>query len=142
MYKVEFKKTKDKGRGVFALKNFSKGEVIEECPVIPLTTKESLICEETILEYYLYPWRGKKDGAVVLGYGLLYNHSFNPNARYYLKFPQKKIIYKAILPIKKGEEILVNYNGDPKDKGKMELLAHYGNNAKDKHKIGKFEARE
>ena len=142
MYKVEYRKTKGKGRGVFALKSFEKGEVIEECPVIPLTTKESLICDQTVLEYYLYPWRGKKDGAVVLGYGFLYNHSFNPNTRYYLRFPQKKIIYKAIHPIKKGEEILVNYNGDPKNKGALELLVHHGNSAQNKHEIDKFEARE
>src|SRR3989344_6401411 len=141
MNNVEWKKTKDKGRGVFALKNFKKGEVVEECPVIPLTAKESLICEQTILEYYLYPWKGKKDGAVVLGYGLLYNHSFDPNASYYLKYPKKKIIYKAIRPVRKGEEILVNYNGDPKDKNEMELLAHYGNDAKNKHELNKFAAR-
>ncbi len=141
MNNVEWRKTKDKGRGVFASKNFKKGEVVEECPVIPLTAKESLICEQTILEYYLYPWKGKKDGAVVLGYGLLYNHSFNPNACYHLKYSQKKIIYKAIRPIKRGEEILVNYNGDPKDKSKMELLDHYGNDAKNKHELNKFAAR-
>ena len=122
MYQVEWKRSGNKGRGVFALKDFKKGDVIEECPVIPLTAKESVICETTILEYYLYPWRGKRDGAVVLGYGMLYNHSVEPNARYHLNYGGRKITYKAIQPIKKGEEILVNYNGDPRDRSDMELF--------------------
>jgi len=122
MYAVEYKRSGNKGRGVFALKNFKKGELIEECPVVPLTVEESVICEKTILEYYIYPWRGKKDGAVALGYGMLYNHSVEPNARYHLNYSGRKVVYKAVHPIKKGEEILVNYNGDPKDKSEMELF--------------------
>ncbi|MEX2054217.1 MAG: SET domain-containing protein [Candidatus Colwellbacteria bacterium] len=128
MYKVEWKRSGNKGRGVFALKNFKKGEVLEECPVIPLTAKESSICDQTILEYYVYPWRGKRDGAIVMGYGMLYNHSPEPNARYHLKYDRKRVIFKALRSIKKGEEILVNYNGDPKNKGDMDLF-----NFKERH---------
>lgn len=122
MYKVEWKRSGGKGRGVFALKNFKKGEIIEVCPVVPLTAKESFLLKGTILEYYIYPWRGKKDGSVVMGYGMLYNHAPEPNTRYHLRYNGRKIIYKAIKPIKKGEEILVNYNGDPKDRGEVELF--------------------
>jgi len=128
MYQIEYKRSGKRGRGIFALKSFKKGEVIEVCPVIPLTAKESKICEQTILEYYLYPWRGKQDGAVVMGYGMIYNHSTDPNARYYLRYPNRKVIYKALKPIKKGEEILVNYNGDPKDGGDMDLFDYQKRN--------------
>ena len=122
MYEVEWKRSGHKGRGVFALKNFKKGELIEECPAVPLTIKERALLKKTVLEHYVYPWKGDKDGAIVLGYSMIYNHSTDPNARYYLKYSGRKVVYKAIKPIKKGEEILVNYNGDPKDKGDMELF--------------------
>ncbi len=122
MYEVEWKSSGKRGRGVFALKNFKKGELIEECPAVPLTNKERALIGKTILEYYVYPWRGDKDGAIVLGYSMLYNHSLDPNARYYLKYGSRKIIYKALKSIKKGEEILVNYNGDPKIKDETVLF--------------------
>ena len=141
MYKVKLGKTKDRGRGVFALKSFKKGEMIEECPVIPLTAKESLICDQTILEYYQYPWRGEKDGAIVAGYGMLYSHSYNPNTEYFFRFNAKKMIYKALRPIKKGEEILVNYNGNPKDRDKMDFLVYHGSKVKSKHEIDKLQVR-
>lgn len=141
MYQIEWRKVNGKGRGVFALKNFRKGEVIEECPVIPLTIKESRICNQTILEYYLYPWKTNRDRAVITGYGFLYNHSFEPNARYDYRLAQNQLVYRAIRTIKRGEEITVNYNGDPKDKRKTELFTYHGGKAKDKQKVRRYHAK-
>lgn len=107
---------KTKGRGVFALKSFKEGEIIEKCPVINVTPKERKHCEKTILAYYIYPWRSTQSGSVVLGYGSIYNHSFNPNADWKQNFKEETMVYRAIRPIKKGEEITVNYNGEPDDK--------------------------
>ena len=50
-----------------------------------------------------------------LGYGSLYNHSCEPNARYDDEKGQSKVL-KAIRNVAPGEEITVNYNGDPPDK--------------------------
>lgn len=113
MYQVHVAKTEHKGRGVFAKKDFHPGETIEVCPVIVLNPEESKNYEHTILGEYLYEWESEDDGAVILGYGLLYNHSFTPNAEYVRDFEQKCMIYKAIKPIHNGEEILINYNGHP-----------------------------
>ena len=110
--KLEIKKTKSKGRGVFAVKSFKKGEVIEECPVILLSKKDMIHCEKTLLEKYIYEWKENGDGAVALGYGSLYNHGFNPNAEYEFVYSKKLIVYKALRSIKKGEEVVVNYNGN------------------------------
>jgi len=114
-YSVEVRKTKNKGNGVFALKNFKKGETIEICPVLTLNTKERKRCECTLLAFYMYPWRSTRSGAVVLGYGSIYNHSYEPNADWYPKTATENMTFKAIKPIKKGSEISVNYNGEPDD---------------------------
>ena len=112
---IEVRRTKNKGRGVFALKNFKKGEIIENCPVININSKERKKCEGTILAYYIYPWRSTRSGSIVLGFGSIYNHSFDPNADWKQNFKTEKMVYRAIRPIKKGEEITVNYNGEPDD---------------------------
>jgi SET domain-containing protein len=113
---VIVKSTKGRGRGVYALKNFSEGEVIERCPVLNLTPKERKHCSRTLLNFYMYPWRSTRSASLVLGFGSLYNHSYEPNADWKQNFHTNKMIYTATKPIKKGEEILINYNGEPEDK--------------------------
>jgi len=113
---IEVRRTSKKGRGVFALKDFKTGDIIESCPVINVNTKERKHCEKTILNFYIYPWRSTRSGSIVLGYGSIYNHSFDPNADWKQNFKTECMVYRAIKPIKKGEEILVNYNGEPDDK--------------------------
>ncbi len=115
-YSVEVRKTQDKDRGAFALKNFKNGEIVETCPVIRLTPRERKRCKGTVLELYIYPWRSTRSGSLVLGYGSIYNHSFEPNADWKQNFKSGTMVYRAIRPIKKGEEITVNYNGEPDDK--------------------------
>ena len=58
--------------------------------------------------------RGRSTGAIALGYGSLYNHSYAPNARYE-EGPAATMLFLALRPIEAGEEITVNYNGDPHD---------------------------
>lgn len=117
-YAIEVRSTghEIKGRGVFALKDFKKGEIIEVCPVLNFNSKERKILEKTYLNYYIYPWRSTRTAAVLLGYGFIYNHSYTPNADWKQNFKTGSMVYRAIQPIKKGEEILVNYNGEPDDK--------------------------
>ncbi len=54
-------------------------------------------------------------GPKLLGYGSLYNHSFEPNARYDDLGSQVKL-YTAIRAIEAGREITINYNGEPTDR--------------------------
>lgn len=119
---VEVRPTKNKGRGVFALQNFKVNEIVEAAPVIRLTPKERKHCSKTLLNYYMYPWRSTRSASVVLGYGSIYNHSFNPNADWKQNFKTKMMAYRAIKPIKKGEEITVNYNGEPNDTTPIDWL--------------------
>jgi len=112
---VEVRRITKKGRGVFALKDFKEGEIIEKSPIINITPEERKHCEKTVLNFYIYPWRSTRSGSVVLGYGSIYNHSFDPNADWKQNFKEENMVYRALKDIKKEEEITVNYNGEPDD---------------------------
>jgi len=53
--------------------------------------------------------------AIALGYGSLYNHSYTPNA-HYRDIGRRSKEFLAVRDIAAGEEITVNYNGDPQDR--------------------------
>jgi SET domain-containing protein len=112
---ISYKRVPNKGLGIFAERDFKEGEIIEDCPTITMTPTERKHCEKTILDHYMYPWRSTRSASIVLGYGSLYNHSFTPNADWKQNFKTRRMVYRAIKPIKKGEEITVNYNGEPDD---------------------------
>jgi len=112
---IMVKSVPKKGRGVFALKDFKEGEVIENAPVLTFTPKERKHLEKTLLNYYVYPWRSTRGAAIALGFGSIYNHSYSPNADWKQNFRSKCMVYRAIKNIKKGQEITVNYNGEPDD---------------------------
>lgn len=103
------------GRGVYAVKSFNSGDIIEVAPVIRLTPSERKRMEGTIMDFYIYPWKSTRSAVLVLGYGCLYNHSFDPNADWKQDFRSRTMVYRALKPIKKGEQIFVNYNGEPDD---------------------------
>lgn len=104
------------GRGVFASVRYKKADVIETCPVIVLNKMERLRIDGTKLFNYYFSW-GKKDdqAAIALGFGSLYNHSYAPNAKYVKKLNKNEIHFIALKTIEVGDEILVNYNGDPEN---------------------------
>jgi SET domain-containing protein len=105
------------GRGVFAARRFEAGDVIEECPVLAVPGDQAPLLDETDLYGFTFEW---EDGvAVALGFGSLYNHSWNPNARYDHDYDRDLVVYSAVTAIDAGEEIRVNYNGDPD--GRTEL---------------------
>lgn len=111
------KKVKGKGRGVFALKSIKKGAVIEHVPVIlvPFSDFEGGEKNPNLAKVF-YLWN-RTHVAVTLGYGSIYNHSYKPNAEYRHKY--MSMAYVALRDIEPGEEITVNYNGDPKGKAPM-----------------------
>lgn len=112
MEKVHVRSSSIHGKGVFAKEKIGKGEIIEVCPVL-IFLKEELAClDKTSIYNYYFQWK-KIRGALALGYGSLYNHSYSPNAKYEKDEKQEQIIFTAIKDIQIGEEIIVNYNGDP-----------------------------
>lgn len=112
---VDDSKLKGAGRGVFAKERLFKGSLMESCPVVALEdTKDRNRLRKTGLVNYYFLWGDKRDrAAICLGWGSVYNHSFEPNARYEKIMEDLRMDFYAIRDIEPGEEVLVNYNGAP-----------------------------
>ena len=107
-----------KGRGVFAVVDIPKGALIERVPCIQVPEPDIYGGEhEHTLASYAFGW-DDETVIIALGYGSLYNHSCHPNATYYTDAPLTQS-YEALRDIKAGEEITVNYTGDPGEKGDL-----------------------
>jgi SET domain-containing protein len=111
------KEAKGKGRGVFARKLIRKGEMIERTPVFLVPFREIAAGRKNPnLAHYFYLWN-RTHCAITLGYGSIYNHSYEPNAQY--RHGKMAMTYYALRDIAAGEEITINYNGDPADRSPM-----------------------
>jgi uncharacterized protein len=113
---LEVRQSPGRGRGVFAKVDIPSETVFERVPLLVFETEQ---LEDSELMDYVFIW-GKKTVAIALGYGSLYNHSYTPNARYY-DGPGRIKVFMTLRTIRAGEEILVNYNGDPKSRDKVEF---------------------
>jgi len=104
-----------RGRGVFATAFIPRGATIEVAPVIALSEEDRARIEATILYKYYFAWGpdDQRGAAIVVGYGMLYNHSYVPNAIYLKNLDRDTVDIIALRNIEPGEEITVNYNGDP-----------------------------
>ncbi|MCK1994203.1 SET domain-containing protein [Peribacillus muralis] len=98
-------------RGVFATEDIKKGELLHEAPVIAYPNEEHVFIEKTLLADYAFEY-GINHTAMLLGYGMLFNHSYTPNATYDINFKNHTFDFFAYTDIKAGEEILINYNGE------------------------------
>jgi SET domain-containing protein len=113
---MKIKQTKF-GRGVFSTRSYSVGDLIETSPVIVLSKEDTKKIDETLLYDYYFAWGKNGDqAALALGNGSLFNHSYSPNAKYIKRDSENEINFIALKLIKKGDEILVNYNGNPYSK--------------------------
>ena len=101
-------------RGVFAKRDFKKGELLHEAPVISYPNDQHQYIEQTLLADYAFEY-GINHSAILLGYGMLFNHSYEPNATYEINFKNHTFDFFAYKDIKAGEEIFINYNGDEDD---------------------------
>lgn len=102
------------GRGVFASADIKADEVIENCPILIFDKADDAHLAKTLLMNYVFDYTGRAS-MLALGYGSLYNHHINPNAKYELEeyegAPEyeNELCITALRPIKKGEEIFINY---------------------------------
>jgi SET domain-containing protein len=107
--------TKNRGLGIFALRDIEAGELIEVCPVLVLNgAQERENLNRTRLFDYYFAWgEHEEKTAIALGYGSLYNHSYRANAVHTNDFVANEIRIYAHRSIRKGEEITINYGGGP-----------------------------
>jgi hypothetical protein len=114
---VRWGDTEGAGFGVFAARDLQAGETIERTPCITFGEAEWKPVEQTILDHYGFLWgEDLQAGALPLGYGAVYNHSFEPNATYVRRLAAATMDFVAIRDVASGAEIRTNYNRDPLDR--------------------------
>lgn len=101
---------------MFTSEDIAAGTVIEISPVIIMSRKERELLDQTLLHDYIFEWGEKKDRCcMALGYVPVYNHSYESNCEYEMDFEQEQISIKTVKPVKAGEQLFINYNGDWND---------------------------
>lgn len=111
--KIGWRETGDeRGRGVFALEDIAKGELIEAAPVIVVAAAD--VPESGgAPDGYLLDWEPDEEGqehCMPLGYIMLYNHSKNPTL--YLENDSEELTISSFAgrDIKAGEELTWDYS--------------------------------
>jgi hypothetical protein len=92
------------GRGVFATRRFARGDLVETCPTVEVPDGDV----SGLLRDYVFT--SVKEGGVVLalGYGMLYNHSADPNLEYEQEDPSS-ITFFALHAVRPGDELTIDY---------------------------------
>src|SRR3954454_22095195 len=93
------------GRGVFAIRAFAKGEAVESCPTLELP-------EDTVTgrlgDYVFGSAEDEHEVILLLGYGMLYNHSYEANCEYIQDGP-RVITFVTTRDVEAGEELTIEY---------------------------------
>jgi hypothetical protein len=112
--------TQTMGRGVFTSKAIPADTIIETAPVIVMDKEDRLHLDKTKLHDYIFEW-GKDNSQCCMALGLvpMYNHSYTSNCEYIMDFETDLMYIQTVRPIKKGEELTINYNGDWNDETKL-----------------------
>jgi hypothetical protein len=117
---IYVKESNGKGLGVFAKKDIPANTVIECSPVLVFNMKDTKAIGDTLLYNYYFIWGDSgRLSAVILGYGSLYNHSYDPSCRYETDYEDKTFTVITRRAIKKGEEITFNYNFYPESQNPL-----------------------
>ena len=116
------------GRGVFSDADILPGEIIEQAHVIHPDKKSAESTDKNFLKYFFFwpylaeDWKQSVDKngtlsidqisypACILGFGMIYNHSANPNVLFEIDVENNIIEYRAKRKILAGEELLICYN--------------------------------
>jgi uncharacterized protein len=106
-------KSNGKGRGVFTREKIAADVIVEESPVIVMSAEDRILLDKTLLHNYIFEWGINKDQCcMALGFVPVYNHSYKSNCEYFMDYEEETIQIKTICPVKRGEELTINYNGD------------------------------
>ena len=106
------------GWGVFSREQIHAGEIIEIAPAIVYPRKlmevaiwacqaEGITDAELKIDQYSINWQTQ--GAIMLGWASIYNHSDNPNAKFIADYDLNLIGIQALKNIDANSQILVSY---------------------------------
>lgn len=105
--------TQNMGRGVFTREDIDAGLLIEVAPVIVMGAEDRKLLDQTFLHDYIFEWGEQSDQCcMALGYVPVYNHSYESNCEYEMDFDNQQILIRSVKPVKAGEELFINYNGE------------------------------
>lgn len=95
------------GRGVFAAQTLLQETIVEVCPYIVVPTDN---LNGKVIDYVFH---GDDDAnyLMLLGFGMLYNHSSNPNLTYCLG-EEESVIFQTTRAIAQGEELTISYSDE------------------------------
>jgi SET domain-containing protein len=94
------------GRGVFAARHFEKGDAVETCPTLTLPNEQVV---GRLGDYVFGSNEGEHEVLLLLGFGMLYNHSSEPNVEYVQGEEPDTITFVATQPIEPGDELTIDY---------------------------------
>lgn len=89
---------------MFAARSYRRGETVEDCPLLQVDARDI----GPSLSDFVYTGYRRNTVLVVLGYGMLYNHSSKANLEY-MKAADNEVRFLASRPIRAGEELTINY---------------------------------
>jgi hypothetical protein len=95
------------GRGVFATRRFDAGELVERCPTLQVPDSEVT----GILLDYVFSSVDEGYVVLLLGYGMLYNHSADANLEYH-QDDATTIDFHASRVVEPGEELTIDYQDE------------------------------
>ncbi|MDG6348576.1 SET domain-containing protein-lysine N-methyltransferase [Luteimonas sp. 8-5] len=101
-----------KGRGVFASRKISSGEIVEVCPVVVLSSRWKQMPPEVQRVVFDWGYLTKQEAAscLALGWGSMYNHANPASLRYVAVADAFVMQFVAARDIDADEELTINYN--------------------------------
>ena len=90
---------------MFANRTFAEGETVEVCPTVEISQGGGDLAD------YLFESTNEGMFLVVLGFGMLYNHSSEPNLDYFQE-NDAALAFVAQRQIEKGEELTISYGDE------------------------------
>jgi hypothetical protein len=90
---------------VFATRTFAEGETVETCPTVEIAESGGALAD------YLFESTNEGHFLVVLGFGMLYNHSAEPNVDYYQE-DGDSLDFVATRRVERGEELTISYGDE------------------------------
>ena len=92
---------------MFATRRFARGDVIETCPTVEVADADAT----GRLHDYVFTSLRDGDVLLVLGHGMLYNHSPNPNVEYVQDEPST-MTFRALQKVRPGDELTIDYGDE------------------------------
>ena len=96
---------------MFAGKNYGIDDMVELAPYLEVNSKsvKGRLKDYTFAGSYDDKNESVLTNLIIMGNGMMYNHSYDPNIAYYFSEDKKDIQFVALKDIKKGDELMINY---------------------------------